>query len=101
MATVSVPMFREAFPTQAGGPALYLPPNSTTTGVVTNIVVVNTKDTSERFTISLDGVELFSNTPISANATISIDMKQVILDGITGFASSNLVKAHISGVEIS
>jgi hypothetical protein len=80
---------------------LYEVPNENTIAVITNIVVVNTKDTAERFTIELDGVELFGNTPISAESTISIDIKQVVLGSIEGLASSNLVKVHISGVEIS
>lgn len=100
MATVSSPLVRQDFPT-AVGPALYETPNVNTTAVVTNIVVVNTKDTAERFTIELDAVELFSDTVINPKSTISIDMKQVVLDSISGFASSNLVKIHISGVEIS
>jgi hypothetical protein len=68
---------------------------------VTNIVVVNTKNTAETFTLLLDDIELFSDTPISANSTISIDLKQVLVESIGGVASSNLVKVHISGVEIA
>ena len=100
MATVSLPLVRSSFPTTVG-PALYEVPNINTTAVVTSVVVVNTKDTAERFTIKLDDVDLFSDTPINANSTISIDMKQVIEESIAGVASSSLVKVHISGVEIS
>jgi len=100
MATISTPLVRMAFPTGAG-PALYEVPNINTTAIVTNIVVVNTKNTAETFTLLLDDIELFSDTPISANSTISIDLKQVLVESIGGVASSNLVKVHISGVEIA
>jgi hypothetical protein len=73
--------------------------------IVTNIVVVNTSPIQQTFNIELDGVELFENTPIAGNSTISIDMKQTLdVDTpekkIRGFASSAAVRVHISGVEI-
>jgi hypothetical protein len=105
MATVSKALARIAFATTLGD--LYTVPTTSTTSIVTNIVVVNTGATVERFTINLDGVELFSETPIAGNSTISIDMKQVLdaqavapTKKIRGFASSAAVKVHISGVEI-
>jgi hypothetical protein len=104
MATVSMSLARTAFATTLGD--LYTIPLTTTTAIVTNIVVVNTGATVEKFNISLDGVELFSETPIPGNSTISIDMKQVLTaqaaptKKIRGFATSTSVKVHISGIEI-
>jgi hypothetical protein len=100
MATGSLPMVRQAFPTIEDS-VLYSTPNVSTVGVVTNIVVVNTTDVERTFSLSLDDVELFDATPIGAKSTISIDLKQVIETSIKGSASSNLVKVHISGVELS
>jgi hypothetical protein len=103
MATVTAVLARTAFATTEG--QLYMTPTATTS-VVTNIVVTNTSNSPATFNILLDDVELFSNTPIQGNGTISVDMKQV-LEGlisakeITGFASATSVKVHISGVELS
>jgi hypothetical protein len=105
MATQSLALARTAFATTIGD--LYTVPTNTATAVVTNIVVVNTGSTAQTFNIDLDGVELFNDTPIAGNSTISIDMKQVLdaqptnpTKKIRGFASSTAVKVHISGVEI-
>ena len=105
MATISKSLARTAFATTLGD--LYTVPTNTATSIVTNIVVVNTGATVERFTINLDGVELFNETPIAGNSTISIDMKQVLdaqptnpTKKIRGFASATTVKVHISGIEI-
>ncbi len=97
-------MARTAFATTLGD--LYTIPLTTTTAIVTNIVVTNTAPTVEKFTITLDGVELFDETPIAGNSTISIDMKQVLdaqaapTKKIRGFATSTSVKVHISGIEV-
>lgn len=81
---------------------LYTVPASTTT-VVTNIVVTNTAGTAGTFTLSLDGVSMFTTTAIAANTTAMFDIKQVLATTktITGFASATTVNFHISGVEIA
>jgi hypothetical protein len=99
MATYSLAMVRQAFPIEMSN--LYTVADGIDLSVATNILVVNTKDTPERFTLRIDGVEIFDATPISANGTISIDIKQVVVTSISGFASSALVKLHISGVEVA
>jgi hypothetical protein len=104
MATISKALARAAFATTVGD--LYTVPTTGTTTVVTNIVVVNTSATGQTFNILLDGVELFDETPIVGNGTISVEMKQVLDANATpkkirGFASATTVKVHISGVEIA
>lgn len=99
MATSSIAMVRQALPIEMSN--LYQVANVNTLAIATSILVVNTKDTPERFTLRIDGVEIFDATPISANGTISIDIKQVVVTSISGFATSDLVKIHISGVEVS
>ena len=104
MATLTKAMARSSFQTTVS--ELYAVPSTTTTAIVTNIVVSNTTGANQTFNILIDGVELFSGTPINGNSTISIDIKQV-LDAsitpktITGFATANTVKYHISGIELS
>jgi hypothetical protein len=46
---------------------------------------------------------LHTTTPIAANSTVYIDLKQVLAttNTITGLASATSVNFHISGVEIS
>lgn len=100
MATATKVLARIAFETDYG--LLYETPVSpATVAVVTNVVVVNTGTTLGNFSLMLDGVDLFKNTPINANSTISIDLKQVVEEDIVGAASSVDIKVHISGVEIS
>jgi hypothetical protein len=105
MATTTATLARTAFATTTGD--LYTVPTETTTTIITNVVVVNTSAGSASFNIELDGVELFNDTVIAANSTISVDLKQVLQQQpgtgkkITGSATSDTVKVHISGVEIS
>jgi len=103
MATITKALARAAFGTTVAD--LYTVPTTATTTVVTNIVVTNTASTSATFNILLDGVELFSGSPITGNATVSVDVKQVLDMNATpkkirGYASATTVKYHISGVEI-
>jgi hypothetical protein len=103
MATVSLALARGAFANAIQD--IYTVPTTGTTTIITNIVVVNTSASAGSFTLVLDGVDLFSETVIDGRSTISIDMKQVLDESptpkkIRGFASSNAVKVHISGVEI-
>ena len=46
---------------------------------------------------------LHTTTAIAANATVYIDLKQVLVatNTITGLASATTINFHISGVEIS
>jgi virulence-associated protein VapD len=103
MATVTKVLARTSFATSSG--TLYAADSGITT-VVTNILIVNTSAASQTFSILFDDVEVFPETTISGKGTISMDLKQV-LDGtvggnITGYASGlEVVKVHISGVEIS
>ena len=104
MATTTKALTRAAFATTVGD--LYTVPTTGTTTVVTNIVVVNTSAAGQKFNILLDGVELFDETSIAGNSTISVDMKQVLDANATpkkirGFATATTVKVHISGVEIA
>jgi hypothetical protein len=99
MATTSKVLARTSAATSSA--TLYTVPSSTTT-VVTNIVVTNSDSASATFTITLDGIDLFKTTTISANSTAMFDLKQVLdtTKVIAGFASATTVKFHISGVEI-
>ena len=81
---------------------LYTVPSSTTT-VVSNIAVTNTSGSAQTFTLALNAVALHTATPIAANTTVYIDLKQVLAttQTITGLASATSVNFHISGVEVS
>ena len=100
MATTSKVLARAAAGTSSA--TLYTVPSSTTT-VVTNIVVCNNASSSATFTLLLDDIELQKDTAIDANASIYIDLKQVLATTktIKGLASATTVDFHISGVEIS
>jgi hypothetical protein len=102
MATLTTALVRQAFATALAD--MYTVPTGST-AILTNIVVVNTAASPEKFNISLDSVELFSDVSVNGNSTVSIDLKQVLNNDtpakkITGFATSTSVKVHISGVEI-
>lgn len=102
MATITEVFVRSAFPTGSNS-ALYVVPSGTEAAVVTNILVVNTTVAPQTFTILFDEVEVFSQTEISPNSTITIDLKQALLapsGEIAGSASSAGVKVHMSGVVI-
>jgi hypothetical protein len=104
MATLTKALARASFATSVGD--LYTVPTTGTTTIVTNIVITNTTSSAGTFTILLDGVELFATSPIAGNATVSMDLKQVLDANATpkkirGFASATTIKVHISGVELS
>ena len=101
MATVTKALFRGAATTTVGT-VLYTTPASTTT-VVSNIAVTNTAATAATFTFGLAGTSIHTTTAIAANATVYIDLKQVLVatNTITGLASATTINFHISGVEIS
>jgi len=100
MATTTKALARVAAATSST--TLYTVPASTTT-VVTNIVVTNTAGTAATFTLTLDGVAMFTTVALAANSTAMFDLKQVLATTkiIAGLASATTVNFHISGVEIS
>jgi len=100
MATVTKVLARTAAATSST--TLYTVPASTTT-VVSNIAVTNTAGSAGTFTLTLNGVALHTTTAIAANATVYIDLKQVLATTqiIAGLASATTINFHISGVEIS
>ena len=80
---------------------LYTVPSSTT-AVLTDIVVSNTSSSQQYVTMTVDGVNILTTVPISANTVITIQPKTVIPTGdiVAGYATSADVKLHVSGVEI-
>jgi hypothetical protein len=100
MANTPKVLFRGAATT--GSATLYTTPTATTT-IVTNIIVTNTASASATFDLSLDGIQLFNDSAISANSSAFIDLKQVLVatDLIEGLASATTVNFHISGVEVA
>jgi hypothetical protein len=100
MATVSKTLFRGAG-TEVTTTTLYTVPASTTT-VVTNIVVVNSTNETQTFTLFLAGVKLAEAVTIGANDSTVLDIKQVLnaTETIQGGVSYG-VSFHIAGVEIS
>ena len=100
MATTTKVLARAAAATSST--TLYTVPASTTT-VITNIAVTNTAGSAGTFTLTLNGVALHTTTAIAANATVYIDLRQVLATTqiIAGLASATTINFHISGVEIS
>jgi hypothetical protein len=85
---------------------LYTVP-SNTSAVVTNIAVTNTAGSAGTFTLAMgpsgSTIPLHTATPIPANSTVYIDLKQSLNASnlITGGASATTINFHISGVEIA
>jgi hypothetical protein len=100
MAVTSKVLFRGAAATTST--TLYTTP-ATATAVVTNIGVTNTTTSAVTASILLDDVAILSSVAVDANATIFVDLKQVVdaSDTIKGSASTTAVNFHISGVEIN
>ena len=103
MATTSKTLARVAAATSTT--TLYTVPTTGTTTVITNIAVNNAAASAATFTITLDGIDLFTGAAIAASTTAFFDVKQVLAANATpkiiaGFASAITVKFHISGVEI-
>jgi hypothetical protein len=100
MAVTSKALARTAAATSST--TLYTVPASTT-AIVTNIVVTNTASSAATFTLTLDGVALFTTVALAANSTAMFDLKQVLATTkiIAGLASATTVNFHISGVEIA
>jgi hypothetical protein len=105
MAVSAKTLFRGAATTSTTT-TLYTVPTTSTTTVVTNIVVTNTSGSSQTFTITLDGTDMFTTTALAANSTAFFDLKQVLAANATpktikGGASATSVNIHISGVEVA
>jgi hypothetical protein len=105
MAVSAKALFRGAATTTTTT-TLYTVPTTGTTTTVTSIVVTNTGGSAYTFTLTLDGVDLFTTTAIAANSTAIFDMKQVLPANATpktikGGASNTAVNFHISGVEVA
>lgn len=100
MAVISKVLSRTAAATSNA--TLYTTPAGSS-AVVTNILATNTTATAGTFTINFNGVAAFSAVPVDGNATVSIDLKQVIgaSQTITGLASTTSINFHISGVEVA
>jgi hypothetical protein len=100
MAVTSKVLARTAAATSST--TLYTVPSSTT-AIVTNIAVCNNAASAGTFTLLLNDIELQKDTAIAANATIYIDLKQVLptTQTIKGLASATTIDFHISGVEIA
>ena len=100
MAVTSKVLFRGAATTTST--TLYTTP-ATATAVVTNIGVTNTTTAAITTSILFDDVAILSGVSVDANASIFIDLKQVVdpSDTIKGLASTTAVNFHISGVEIN
>jgi hypothetical protein len=99
MATTIKAFGRGAFATSSA--TLYTVPASTTS-LVTNIIVTNENAAEQTFTITLDSTSIFYQTVITANSTVTLDLKQALAATkiIAGLASSTDVKYHITGAEI-
>ena len=100
MATSLKALARGTFGTSSA--TLYTVPASTT-AIVTNITICNTTAAAMGFYILIDGVQLFSNSQISAYTTLVVDLKQVIATTkiVAGYADASGLKYHISGAEVA
>jgi hypothetical protein len=101
MATISKALFRGAATTTTST-TLYTVPSGYT-GVVTEIMVVNTAGTSGTFTMALNDVSIATTVTVGAYDSTVIPLKQVLAasNTIKGGASATTINFHISGVEIS
>jgi hypothetical protein len=101
MAATPKNLFRGAATTNTAT-TLYTVPASTTT-VVSNIAVTNTSASNQTYTLSLNGTALATTVLVTANSTVFIDLKQVLVatNLIQGGASATSVNFHIGGVEIA
>jgi hypothetical protein len=100
MATTSKALFRGAATTTTTT-TLYTVPASTTT-VVTDIVVANSGNTPQTFTMTLNDVAIATLVTVAGYDSTVIPLKQVLAttQTIKGGASSTNLTFHISGVEI-
>jgi hypothetical protein len=105
MTTTIKTLFRGAA-TNTTTTTLYTVPTTTTSTIVTNIVIANTTGSAGTFTLTLDGVDMFTAASIAANTTVFFDLKQVLAANATpktikGGASATTINFHISGVEVA
>jgi cold shock CspA family protein len=71
--------------------------------VVTDIVVTNTSSEAQTVSVNFDGVSVIGGASLNPHDSVSFDIKQVLNPGsfISSSASSEDVKLHISGIEIT
>jgi hypothetical protein len=81
---------------------LYTVPAATST-LISTILVVNTSGSNQTYTITLDGVSIATTTPLPANDTAVLEIKQHLgtTKIIAGLASATTVNFHITGIEIT
>lgn len=105
MANTAKVLARGAFADSSA--SIYTVPNASTTTIITSIIICNTDSSDRTFTLTIDSVEIFNEATITAGATTSFDLKQVIPADATpkiiaGLASvASVVTFHISGMEIA
>lgn len=99
MAILQSVLYRGAAPTS--NTTLYTVPGDHY-AILTNVVVANTTSSSIAATISLNGTEIISESPVPGNDALVFDIRQVVEAGqlIEGLAASSGLNFHISGVEI-
>lgn len=81
---------------------LYTVPAATTT-LVNNILVANTSNASQNYTILFDDLAIADQVQIPSRDTAVLDIRQVLetSDTIKALASSSVINFHISGLEIT
>lgn len=100
MAVISKVLARTAAATT--NTTLYTTPAGSS-AIVTNILATNTTASAATFTINFNSIAAYSSVSIDGNATVSIDLKQVVPASqiISGSASTTAINFHISGVEVA
>ena len=100
MANTFTVLFRGAASTDST--TLYTTPAETQT-LITTVVVTNTTNVTQKFSITAAGVDLASGSSVSGNDTTIIEFKTLMGagDSITAVADTTDVKFHVTGLEIS
>ena len=100
MANTFSVLFRGAASTDSA--TLYTVPAGTKT-LLTTFVVTNTASTTQKFSITVAGVDLASGSSVSGNDTTIIEFKTLMGagDSITAVADTTDLKFHVTGLEIS
>jgi hypothetical protein len=105
MATTPTNFFRGAATTTTTTVLGTVP--ASTTWIVTNIAVVNTASSAGTYTLGMGtagaNTSIATTATIPANATVYVDLKQVLVatNTITGGASAVTVSFHISGIALA
>ena len=100
MANIFAVLFRGA--ASIGSTTLYTAGTGVTTSIL-SIVVTNTTTATQTYSMSIDGVSIATDVPVSGNASIIVEPKQVVEESgtISGMASNTGVNFHISGLEVT